>query len=51
MPRLAGRVWTQVPAFIDDARPLVEHARCFAAAAEVNILETATEAKATWRRS
>ena len=36
----------QVPAFIGDARPLVEHARCFAAAAEVNrILDTATEAK------
>ena len=43
LPRLAGRVWTQVPAFIGDARPLVEHASCFAAAAEVNrILDTAT---------
>lgn len=45
LPRLAGCVWTAVPAFIGDARGLVEHARCFEAAAGVNmILDAATEA-------
>ena len=35
LPRLSGRVWTAAPEFVCDARPLVEHARCFEAAAAV----------------
>ena len=43
----SGRVWTQVPAFIGDARPLVEHAE-LSPPPGVTYLDTATaEAKET----